>query len=222
MTCPFCRAEIPDDSWFCDQCGKELHFCPDCRKPKRGTECAACGASLVCAEDFFAPPQEEVISSDDTPFGKISRPSGPVGGGFSESSDIFDKMAKDLSSDIAAWSGGSQPAKDAPTAEPEGTAVSQARVPQAPAFSIVGEGLRLRVREGVFGRRGGLYPELSAFPYISGTHARFDIYEGEWVISDLGSTNGTFLYGKRLEPNQMYYLERGAALRLATYEFSVE
>ena len=53
MTCPFCRAEIPDDSHFCDQCGKALMFCPECRKPKRGTICAACGADLVDADTYF-------------------------------------------------------------------------------------------------------------------------------------------------------------------------
>lgn len=53
MRCPFCRAEIPDDSRFCDQCGKELHFCPECGKPARGTECPACGADLVDAAVYF-------------------------------------------------------------------------------------------------------------------------------------------------------------------------
>lgn len=53
MKCPFCRAEVPDDSRFCDQCGKEFLFCPECRKPKRGTICAACGAELVKADVFF-------------------------------------------------------------------------------------------------------------------------------------------------------------------------
>ena len=54
MTCPFCRAEIPDDSYFCDQCGKELKFCPECGKPKRGTVCAACGVELISAGEHFA------------------------------------------------------------------------------------------------------------------------------------------------------------------------
>lgn len=53
IVCPFCRAEVPDDSRFCDQCGKEFMFCPECCKPKRGTMCAACGADLVTADVFF-------------------------------------------------------------------------------------------------------------------------------------------------------------------------
>lgn len=53
MICPYCRENIPDDSHFCDQCGKELLFCPECGKPKRGTMCAACGAELIGADAFF-------------------------------------------------------------------------------------------------------------------------------------------------------------------------
>lgn len=54
MKCPFCRAEVPDDSYFCDQCGKEFKFCPECGKPKTGTMCAACGVPLVSAKEHFA------------------------------------------------------------------------------------------------------------------------------------------------------------------------
>ena len=53
MNCPFCRTAIPDDSHYCDTCGKELMFCPECGKPRRGTMCAACGADLVKADAFF-------------------------------------------------------------------------------------------------------------------------------------------------------------------------
>ena len=47
IQCPDCRQMIPDDSAFCDQCGKELRWCPECRRPKRGTECPVCGSYLV-------------------------------------------------------------------------------------------------------------------------------------------------------------------------------
>ena len=47
MKCPLCRAEVPDDSYFCDQCGKEFKFCPECgaKRPAAadGWECS-CGA----------------------------------------------------------------------------------------------------------------------------------------------------------------------------------
>ena len=47
MKCPYCKEIIDDDSLWCDHCGKKLMFCPECGIPKRGTECAVCGSTLV-------------------------------------------------------------------------------------------------------------------------------------------------------------------------------
>ena len=54
MKCPYCKQEIDADSCFCDQCGKPLMFCPECRQPKRGTECPACGETLISAAKFHS------------------------------------------------------------------------------------------------------------------------------------------------------------------------
>ena len=43
IQCPECREMLPEDSAFCDKCGKELKWCPKCRRPKRGMECPVCG-----------------------------------------------------------------------------------------------------------------------------------------------------------------------------------
>ena len=47
IQCPECRNMIPDDSAFCDQCGKELKWWPECKRPKRGMDCPVCGSDLV-------------------------------------------------------------------------------------------------------------------------------------------------------------------------------
>lgn len=149
MTCPFCRAEIPDDSWFCDQCGKELHFCPDCRKPKRGTQCAACGSDLVSAEEFS-----------------------------------------------------------------RGTVVG---------LYLMAEGRKIRLREGIFGRTQGVYPEFAEDRYVSGKHGEFRFSGGVWQVRDFGSTNGTFVGGRRLEKDEWADLAPGMVLKIATdnYKLSV-
>ena len=54
IQCPNCREMIPEDSAFCDQCGKELMWCPVCKRPKRGTECPVCGNDLVPGRQYLA------------------------------------------------------------------------------------------------------------------------------------------------------------------------
>lgn len=161
MKCPFCKAMIDDDSRFCDQCGKELNFCPECRQPKRGTECPACGADLVSAAVFFTP-----------------KPS----------------------------------AKPEPQPEPKTVAPTV----------LEGNGLRLTLKEGVFGRTTGIYPEFSGQIYISGRHGELRCVDGQWQIRDLGSHNGTFLNGVKLSPNVWTDLHLGDQLKIATTLFTVQ
>ena len=146
MKCPFCKAVIDDDSWFCDQCGKELKFCPECRQPKRGTECPACGADLVSAAAFFTP---------------------------------------------------------TPTV-------------------LEGDGLRLTLKEGIFGRTTGIYPEFSGQIYISGRHGELRCVDGQWQLRDLGSHNGTFVNGVKLKPNVWTDLHPGDQLKIATTILNVK
>ncbi len=161
MKCPYCKETIDDDSRFCDQCGKEMRFCPDCRQPKRGTECAACGADLVSAKQYFA-----------------------------------SVLADEIVSDIAQ-------AYEAEHATP------------APTM-LEGDGLKLLLKEGVFGRTTGIYPEFSSKIYISGRHGELRCVGGQWQIRDLGSHNGTFLNGARLQANVWVDLHMGDLLKIAT------
>ena len=73
IQCPDCRSQIPDDSAFCDQCGKELNGCPECRRPKRGTECPFCGSDLIPGRKYFAPARE--AAAPDPVHGSAVHPS---------------------------------------------------------------------------------------------------------------------------------------------------
>jgi len=55
--CPFCNQEIENDSFFCDQCGKELMICPNGHGIKKGKFCTQCTTqtALVPAKDFQPP-----------------------------------------------------------------------------------------------------------------------------------------------------------------------
>ena len=163
MKCPFCKEIIDDDSWFCDQCGKELKFCPECRLPKRGTECPACGADLVSAKVYHSPK------------------------------------------------------KETPPTEVQGTSTPP---PNSPS-TLEGDGFKLPLKEGVFGRTTGIYPEFSGQIYISGRHGELRCKEGQWQIRDLGSHNGTFLNGVRLTTDTWADLHLGDRLKIATTHLTV-
>ena len=159
IQCPECRQMIPDDSAFCDQCGKELKWCPECRRPKRGTECPVCGSDLVPGRKWLASPS---------------------------------------------------------------TAEAEEKTGTPPTSAIVGNGWKLRLQAGQFGRSGGIWPELAGCPYVSGFHGTIAGGPGAWTISDRGSTNGTFINGRKLGTGEAYELKHGDKVRIATLDFIVE
>ncbi len=60
-------------------------------------------------------------------------------------------------------------------------------------------GQRFAIRSGaVVGRREGSAIHLND-TYMSNEHARFFLNDGRWWVADLGSTNGTFVNGVRIE-----------------------
>jgi pSer/pThr/pTyr-binding forkhead associated (FHA) protein len=46
-------------------------------------------------------------------------------------------------------------------------------------------------------------------PGVSRQHARFSVAAEGWTLTDLGSSNGTSLNGKDLEPQKAYPLKDG-------------
>lgn len=67
IKCPNCNQSIDADSFFCDQCGKELMYCPDCGKPKKGIQCPACGEDLVSASQYLSKDTSKTIIPPDAP-----------------------------------------------------------------------------------------------------------------------------------------------------------
>lgn len=177
---------IPDDSAFCDQCGKELNWCPECKRPKRGTECPVCGSDLIPGRKYLAGDFSKPSSAPVTPPSAGPAPSGPAPISSSPSSVISSGAADGVEKSPAA---------------------------------LVGSGWHLPLREGPFGRRGGIWPELSSCQYVSGSHGNIVKDGADWVIEDVGSTNGTFVNGARI---QRQTLKIGDRVTIATLEFTVE
>ena len=173
IQCPECRQMIPDDSAFCDQCGKELKWCPECKRPKRGTECPVCGSDLIPGRKWL---------SDGAAVEEAHQRHG-------EREERCDDR------------------------EPSGG---------GGATELVGNGWRLALAPGQFGRAGGIWPELSTCPYVSGRHGTISGGAGSWTITDIGSTNGTYIDGARLQTGVATPLKKGSKVRIATLDFTVE
>jgi len=58
MICVYCSSDIEEDSFYCDQCGKELFICPTCGKPGKGKRCVEDGGKLYSPAQQSASPAE--------------------------------------------------------------------------------------------------------------------------------------------------------------------
>ena len=210
IQCPECRNMIPDDSAFCDRCGKELKWCPECKRPKRGTECPVCGNALIPGRKYLAmlesgapiptpqqppQPQQPQTTTEFQPQGTYQPPQQPL---YQQPQPTYQPQAT--------------------AAAPQKTAVA----PQAAQLTLVGNGWRLPLREGGFGRVGGIWSELAACEFVSSSHGVIGRNSAGWTITDNGSTNGTYINGERLTPGIAVLLNRGYTVRIATVEFKVE
>ena len=232
IQCPECRKMIPDDSAYCDQCGKELKWCPQCKRPKRGTECPLCGSVLVPGRQYLG--GGSGVSGGSGASGVsgasggsglsgasgasgvsggsgVSGASGGAAGGFGGSGGALGGGAP---FDGASGGSGGASRGGAPFGSTAG-ASGGGTVPTA----LVGNGWRLILQEGPFGRTGGIWPELASCRYVSGNHGRISKTAAGWQVEDCGSTNGTFVNGVRV---QKQTLKRGDILRIATLDFTLE
>ena len=129
-----------------------------------------------------------------------------------------------------------------PTADvPEPKAAERHTVVQRAAPNVrapergSGQGLALEVIEGPLkGRRIvvnhprfqiGAGPDndlrISADNYLSSTHAMFQTYNGQWMVSDQESSNGTFVNERRVPSGQGQALQHGQVVRMGASQFRV-
>lgn len=245
MICPKCKADIPDDSWFCDQCGSELMFCPNCKTPAKGKRCTRCGAVLVGAAQLSkaAPSSQPVTSTAPTgqkhasdPSEANPQPNATTDGGmtmediFTQFGDIFGGTAPNPKQ-----AGATQPSASSTTRpHPSGSSTMRSGANAGPRIADT-EPTRLVMADNpakvvvlkpnaIIGRTTGDY--LSVFsdqPYVSGTHAQIILHSSmRWLICDKGSTNGTQINGTPLEPHKNYLLKKGQTVEIGFVKFRVE
>lgn len=162
MKCFECKADIDDDSLFCDQCGAKIYLCPDCRVPGKGEgkRCGLCGKKLVAAD---------ALTSGNSP-------------------------------------------QDA------GQTVQEPLRAQCPTRLVCrAERITLNLQNGaVLGRLEGPYQrDLGRLEYISARHAQVWQEADHWILSDLGSRNGSAVNGQWCY-NPLPF-RTGDTVRLANY-----
>ena len=74
----------------------------------------------------------------------------------------------------------------------------------------------------VIGRDPSASSHVVVDPSVSREHARLSVEGGELRVEDLGSTNGTYLNGRRLESGQRARVADGDELELGSVRLRVE
>jgi pSer/pThr/pTyr-binding forkhead associated (FHA) protein len=88
--------------------------------------------------------------------------------------------------------------------------------PGALTLRRASDGLELTLENGTtLGRRGDTEEFFKDAMTVSRAHARICLKDGVWRIEDLGSLNGTWVNGKRIEPGQTHPLAAGDVLALS-------
>lgn len=233
-TCPKCKEQIEADSWFCDQCGTELFVCPQCKELRKGKRCTTCGTPLVSMQSWG----QTVNPSGAGTSGNIS--AGTPSGGVNTSSSTTPPSAPPSTGSASATSPAATPFTGSPTA---GTSVSAASQPSPAPGSTVRPGapaapasqkqpghiqcanpyIRLGIESGVIiGRRGSYAAVFAPHGMVSGIHAQLDRQpNGQWTVTDLGSTNGSTLNGQPLTPQVPVPFNVGDTLTFANLTFAV-
>ena len=69
MNCPSpkCACEIPDDSFYCDQCGKELSKCQQCGSLVAGRFCPKDGSKTIALSQAIPMSPAPTVSSHQAP-----------------------------------------------------------------------------------------------------------------------------------------------------------
>lgn len=210
MNCPNCKETIDDDSFFCDQCGKEILVCGKCGRPGKGNRCIFDGEPLVkrSAASALSAPRAESGASAAAP-GKTSANGAPPAA---------------AASPPVPQAPASKPAERTVTAPPSVDGDKTFVVEKKLRITSPTLGIDIAPADGdVLGRKAGAFvAQFSRFPQVSGTHLRFTKTGGAWQAEDLGSTNGTRLGGEKLAPNAPRPLVHGEVLKIADLELRVE
>jgi len=113
------------------------------------------------------------------------------------------------------------PASDASPSSSVATVVVS--LPAEKIFMCHLDGWNMEIADGnILGRTNGPHSSaLGKFPVISSNHAKVTRANNEWFITDLNSTNKTYVNGAKLEPNVPVKIKQNDVVMLANVTFTV-
>lgn len=201
MICATCKSDIENDSYHCDQCGKELFICPTCGKTGKGKNCVEDGGKLFSPKQKSATaPQSELQSQNIEPL--ISQPNIPTPKPIEKPSEAIKPISQ-----------------------------SKVSIPVLKLVNNREKiDIELKNGE-IIGRTIGEHVIIfSQYTQVSGKHIQFvfDNLNG-WNAIDLGSTNGSAINTvanwqniPKLIPNKLFALNNNSFLLIANVEFQVK
>jgi pSer/pThr/pTyr-binding forkhead associated (FHA) protein len=250
MICAYCKSDIESDSFYCDQCSKEVFVCQVCGKPGKGKNCVDDGGALLSQKQKAAggPQSSTSPAASKSLFGQPATPPSnvPVFGQpaatppnlpvFGQQTNTppnipaFSQPSPLPGNSMFGQAGGPPiPSQSLPSQKPH-AAISSS----IPALKLTNSHLKIDIdlKDGaIIGRSSGDYVALfSGFSQISGKHLQF-IYDKNngWCIKDLGSTNGVFMSTQpnwaqvpRLSPNTPVAIKDNTYLLIANIEFQIK
>jgi hypothetical protein len=186
--------------------------CPNkiCKQeiPDDSCFCDQCGVHLLCCDKCGFIGTSKFCGKCGGPMSAIQPPTTP-----SSSKPVNETPAVPSTS---------APPPSAPPA-PSSAATVVVSLPVEKIFLCHLDGWNMEIADSdILGRTNGPHSgALGKFPVVSSNHAKVTRVNNEWFITDLNSTNKTYVNGAKLEPNVPAKIKQNDIVMLANVTFTV-
>jgi hypothetical protein len=225
--CPQCGVDNPPSARFCDQCGAALIPTTSSTAPVAQPRAAAVGPTVCPQCGAAAIPGEAFCDNCGAPLAAPARPTAavpmPPASAGAPPQPVY-PPPQPTSVAPAAPAPARAPAPMPPVSAPAPAAPRTTLAPARLLVTRTGAMLPLpQSNQAIIGRAdpmSNFMPDVDLGSYdalaqgVGRRHARLLVQNGQMVVEDLDSTNGTFVNGQRLQPRQPQPLHDGDQLQL--------